>query len=255
MKRFGKQLMILASVGILGLVVLPALPAQAATKTVKVTKVKRAAYHATKGTIYTSKKLNKVRGKAQSYQHLTLYVTKHATIKQNGKKKVYYYINTSKVKGWLWRGYLKSGKATPAVATMNAAMAKRFVKQANIYRAAKGIAPLRLDSTRVKMLKTHASWLTVGKNAETKVNWKAYDQETAKLGLPTDSNVMEIGSTSSKADLKNSQRLSQATIDFYMITGHNQPDYTQTVLRATTTKIGIYWFDNHGTVWFILLSD
>ncbi|MFC6289014.1 hypothetical protein [Levilactobacillus angrenensis] len=255
MKKVGKSLLVLASVGILGLGVLPALPAQAGTKTVKVTKVKRAAYHATKGTIYTSKKLNKVRGKAQAYQHVTLYVTKHATIKQNGKKKIYYYINTSKVKGWLWRGDLKFGKATPSVASMNAAMAKRFVKQANTYRAAKGIAPLSLDAARVNVLKTHASWLTFGKYPRTKIDWDAYNQEAAKFGLPADSAVMEIGSTSSKADLKNSQRLSQATIDFYMITGRNQPDYTQTVLKAATTKIGIYWFNDHGTVWFILLPN
>lgn len=255
MKKIGQRLWLLATVAVMGVGMVTTVPAQAATKTVKVTKVKRAAYHATKGTIYTSKKLNKVRGKAKTYQYVTLYVTKHATIKQNGKKKVYYYINTSKVKGWLWRGYLKSGKVTPSVASMNATMAQRFVKQANIYRAAKGIAPLSLDAARVNVLKAHAKWLTLGKKSQTETDWDAYNSQAAKYGVPTDTSLMEIGSTSSKADMKNSQRLSQMTIEFFMITGHNQPDYTQAVLKAMTTKIGIYWFNDHGTVWFILLYD
>ncbi|MFC6179848.1 hypothetical protein [Lactiplantibacillus daowaiensis] len=246
-KRF---LIIIASASAIGLMTINAQPAQA-----KVTQVKRTAYHANQGNIYTSTALNQVRAKAKTYQNTTLYVTKHATLKQNGKKKVFYYIDSKKVQGWLWRGYLKAGKATPSVAAMNPAMAKQFLAQTNKYRAAKGMKPVILDPARMALLKTYKKWFsTATKYGD--VNDDSFNVEAGKVGLPTDGMSQEFSQIKSKYDLKNSKRMGQYAIDTFMIIGNNQPDYKSSgVLQSDVTKIGVVWFEMNGKVFTLLIHN
>lgn len=83
-------------------------------------KLKKRTVHATKGDLYTSWKLSKISHHMKNYEHTTLYRTKQATIrKTNGKKAIYQYVKSinGKVKGWIWRGYLKTGKAAKSKRT------------------------------------------------------------------------------------------------------------------------------------------
>jgi len=245
-KLVKRLLIIIASASAIGLMTMNAQPAQA-----KTTKVKRTAYHANKGNIYTSTSLNQVRAKAKTYQNITLYVTKHATLKQNGKKKVFYYIDSKKVQGWLWRGYLKAGKATPSVAAMNPAMAKQFVAQTNKYRTAKGMQPVSLDPARMALLKAYKVWF---KNDD--VDDDAFGIESGKVGLPTDELFSTYAPITNKYDLKNSKRMSQYAVETFMIIGNEQPDYKDAdALNPKTTKIGVSWFEVKGKVYTMLLTN
>jgi len=242
-KRF---LIIMASASAIGIMTMNTQPAQA-----KVVKVKRAAYHANKGNIYTSTSLKRVRTKAKTYQNTTLYVTKHATLKQNGKKKVFYYIDSKKVQGWLWRGYLKAGKATPSVAAMNPAMAKQFVTQTNKYRTAKGMQPVSLDPARMALLKTYKVWFK-----HDDIDDDTFELEAGKVGLPTDGFSSVFAPITSKYDLKSSKRMSEDTIGLFMLVGDSQPDYKDAdVLKPETTKIGVSWFEVKGKVYTMLLTN
>lgn len=252
MKKLMQGLLVILGMSLVGVGLSQAPTAQAA-KLGKISKVKKAPYHATKGIIYTSTALNTVQGKAKSYLHVTLYVTKHATLKQNGKKKVFYYVDTQQVKGWMWRGYLKNGKATPSVTSMNAAMAQKFVKQTNQYRTAKGMKPVALDPAIVAVLKGHKSWLKKS-GTRYKVDWTAYDKLAGKLGLPTDSQSMIDSETKDKHDLKNSQSLAQFGIDTAMIVGNHQPDYAHAdILQPDVSRVGVFWFATEGGAYFIYM--
>jgi len=252
MKKLMQGLLVVLGMSLVGVSLTQAPTAQAA-KVGKVSKVTKAPYHATQGTIYTSTKLNKVQGKAKSYLHVTLYVTKHATLKQNGKKKVFYYVNTKQVKGWMWRGYLKNGKAIPSVASMNPAMAREFVTQTNRYRTAKGMQPVKLDSAIMAVLKDHQSWLKKsGTGYET--DWPAYYKIAGKQGLSTDSSLMTYSETDSKRDLKNSQNLAQFGIDTAMIVGNRQPDYANAdILQPDVSRVGVFWFASKGGAYVVYM--
>lgn len=196
-----------------------------------------------------------MRAQAKAYTHVTLFVTKHATIKQNGKKMIYYYVNSAKVRGWLWRGYLKFGQATPTIASMAPAVAKQFVAQANQYRAAKGMAPVSLDANRMTLLKSKADW---SKPAATglDINRAKYRTAAAKLGLPTDSYFMQTTETKAKSDLRNQKSVCQFAIDTFMIGEKSQPDYRESdVLKPTTRKIGLLVYADHGMARYLLITD
>jgi len=248
MNKFMKQLLILvATVSAIGFVTVNGTTAHAA----KVTKVKRTAYHAKKGNIYTSTKLTKICAKAKTYQNVTLYVTKHATLKQNGKKKVFYYINSKQVKGWLWRGYLRAGKIAPSVASMNPAMARRFLKQTNKYRTAKGMQPVSLDPARMALLKTYKKWFIKGD-----VDMEIFKRESGKVGLPTDEVFSTFSPITSKSDLKSSKAMSDDAVGVFMLVGESQPDYQDAaILKPKTTKIGVSWFKVKGKVYTMLLTN
>lgn len=243
--------MIVVSVSAIGIVTMSETTAQAA----KITTVKRTAYHANKGNIYTSTALNKVRAKAKTYKNTTLYVTKHATLKQNGKKKVFYYIDSKKVQGWLWRGYLKAGKIAPSVASMNSAMANQFLKQTNKYRAAKGMKPVSLDPNRMALLKQYKVWFKKS-GSDYDVDNDAFGVESGKVGLPTDELFSTFAPITSKYDLKSSKNMCQFAIDTFMIIGNRQVDYKGAdILQPETSKIGISWFEVNGKTYTMLLTN
>ncbi|WP_367294951.1 hypothetical protein [Levilactobacillus yonginensis] len=89
-----------------------------AAKIVKTTTYKaKQKVHITKGSLYTTAKLTKVSHKAKNYRHTTFYRIKKAkVVKSNKKKAVYNYVKSTngKTKGWIWHGYVKTGKAPKA---------------------------------------------------------------------------------------------------------------------------------------------
>ncbi|GEO69086.1 CAP domain-containing protein [Levilactobacillus acidifarinae] len=162
----------------LGVATVAPVPTQAKTRTLKVTKVTKRGYHATKGKIYTSTKLTKVRAQAKATKHATLYVTKHAKIQKGRHAAVYYYISNQKFKGWLWHGYLKKAPVKPAKtatkvttpATNTTTPAKStvttdwqaqanqdFLAAVNKYRAQKHAAPLVIDSQFMQLAASRAN--------------------------------------------------------------------------------------------------
>jgi len=159
-------------------------PAAAKTgvKILSTKKVKKAAYHATKGTIYKTNKLTKVAHHAKNYRYTTLYVTKQSTVrKANHKQAVYSYVSTKKARGWIWRGYLKKGVApkqtvkattttTPSTtnttttrkgttaATFNAQAASTdFLAMVNQERAKTGAAPLTIATDLTNLANQRAA--------------------------------------------------------------------------------------------------
>lgn len=136
-----------------------AVPVQAAKSSVKVLRtkqVKKTAYHATKGTIYTTNRLTKVAHYAKHYRETTLYVTKQSTVKKNHKQFVYDYIVTKKARGWIWHGYLKRGivptKRKATTATFNATAANAdFLTIVNQERKKTGAVPLTTADNLTKL--------------------------------------------------------------------------------------------------------
>lgn len=89
--------------------------AHAATyHTVSTKSLKKTAYHkkSKAGAIYNQAHSKKV-ANLKTYPNTTWYVTKQAVLKHGNSKGIYYYVaNQGKsVKGWIWHGYLKKGKA------------------------------------------------------------------------------------------------------------------------------------------------
>jgi len=80
------------------------------------------AMHGTKGYLY-SKHLGRRYKSLKSYPKTTWYTSKHEklVVKKDGHSKIYYYVTSGNKKhsGWIWRGYLKSGKNPKAVTTSN----------------------------------------------------------------------------------------------------------------------------------------
>lgn len=85
------------------------------TSVVRYTNIRDAKVHVAKGTMYTSAKLSKTAHYAKNYKYTTFTKTEQATVKKNGKKAVYQYIKAGKIKGWIWHGYVKNGKASNGV--------------------------------------------------------------------------------------------------------------------------------------------
>ena len=83
-------------------------------RTVSRKSVTKKAYHKkrARGAIYNQAHTKKV-ASLKTYPHTTWYVTKHAVMTHGKSKGTYYYVaNRGKsLKGWLWHGYLKAGKA------------------------------------------------------------------------------------------------------------------------------------------------
>lgn len=251
MSRWGVAL----GMGVFGFGGLLTLPVQAKTKTLKVTKVKRAPYYAKKGTIYTSLSLSKVRTKAKKVSHVTLYVTKHATVKQNGKKKVFYYIKSKTVKGWLWRGDLRYGKATPAISAMRVTAAQKFVAKVNDYRAAKGYAPIKLDSAQMKVMSQPSKWFVkTGKTYRTDLD--RYGALVRAQGVSTDLVAVETFQSTSAQDRKNAEALAQLSLEGFLITSPYRPDYQNaTLLQPQTTKVAVTWVEHHGTIYTMMAAN
>ncbi|PBQ24436.1 D-alanyl-D-alanine carboxypeptidase [Levilactobacillus brevis] len=90
--------------------------AQAATayKTVSTKTLTKTAYHkkSTAGALYNQTHTKKVAA-LKTYPNTTWYATKQATLKHSNSKGIYYYVKnkSGSVKGWIWHGYLKKGKA------------------------------------------------------------------------------------------------------------------------------------------------
>lgn len=82
--------------------------------TVSTTNMTKAAYHkkSTAGAIY-NKAHNRKLATMKGYPNTTWYVTQKATLKHGNSKGIYYYVanKSGAVKGWIWHGYLKKGKA------------------------------------------------------------------------------------------------------------------------------------------------
>ncbi|WP_204122197.1 MULTISPECIES: D-alanyl-D-alanine carboxypeptidase family protein [Levilactobacillus] len=103
-------------------------PANAASayKTVSTKTIKKTAYHKkhAKGAIYNKAHTRKV-SNLTTHPHTTWYATKQATLKHGKSTGVYFYVKNSKnsVKGWVWHGYLKKGKAPFVLTKAKAAVA------------------------------------------------------------------------------------------------------------------------------------
>ncbi|MFC6289631.1 D-alanyl-D-alanine carboxypeptidase family protein [Levilactobacillus angrenensis] len=82
--------------------------------TVSTTNLTKTAYHkkSTAGAIY-NKAHNRKLATMKGYPNTTWYVTQKATLKHGNSKGIYYYVanKSGAVKGWIWHGYLKKGKA------------------------------------------------------------------------------------------------------------------------------------------------
>lgn len=107
-------LAIMATVS-LGLGVTTTQPAHAATyRTVSSKSLTKTAYHkkSTKGAIYNYGHSKKV-ANLKTYPNTTWYATKQETWKHSNSKGIYLKVSnkSGSVKGWIWHGYLKKGKA------------------------------------------------------------------------------------------------------------------------------------------------
>lgn len=89
--------------------------AKSSTKVIQIKKNKTAKYHAIKGALYSSAKLNKVVHYAKNYKHTTFYSTRYARVKTNGGNiEMVNYVKNSKgsVKGWINHHNLKKVSKT-----------------------------------------------------------------------------------------------------------------------------------------------
>ncbi|MFC6207491.1 hypothetical protein [Levilactobacillus tongjiangensis] len=95
--------------------VVPSLTTPASAKSkVKVLSSKNVAsktYHGSTGNIYSSAKLTHRKYKMSKYRYTTWTATKKAVIKNHGKKGTLAYIKAGKKSGWIYKKYLRSGKA------------------------------------------------------------------------------------------------------------------------------------------------
>ncbi|WP_367295197.1 hypothetical protein [Levilactobacillus yonginensis] len=88
-------------------------PASAKSK-VKVLSSKNVAsktYHGSTGNIYSSAKLTHRKYKMSKYRYTTWTATKKAVIKNHGKKGTLAYIKSENKSGWIYKKYLRTGKA------------------------------------------------------------------------------------------------------------------------------------------------
>lgn len=114
LKLVGYGAVLVASGG-LGLGLGRPLPAQAAAyRTVATQKIAKHAYHrkGQHGVVYNRAHTKRIVS-LRAYPHTTWYATQKATLRHGHAKGVYLYVaNASRsVKGWVWHGYLKRGKA------------------------------------------------------------------------------------------------------------------------------------------------
>ncbi|KRK97144.1 hypothetical protein FD04_GL002004 [Secundilactobacillus odoratitofui DSM 19909 = JCM 15043] len=107
---FKRLILVAISLSILGVAAISAqsstvMAKTKAAKVLKTTNIKNVKVHVTSGLLYTNKKLTKVAYHAGNYDKRTFTRTSQITVKKaNGKKAVYQYIKSGKVKGWIWRG-------------------------------------------------------------------------------------------------------------------------------------------------------
>lgn len=102
-------------------------PADAATyKTVSTQSLKTTAYHkkSTKGAVYNQSHTRKI-ANLKSYPNTTWYVSKKVVLRHGKTNAVYYYAVNGRhtVKGLIWHGYLKKGKAPFVLKKAKAAVA------------------------------------------------------------------------------------------------------------------------------------
>lgn len=89
-----------------------------AAKVLSTKNIKNSKVHLSSGNIYSSNKLTKVVHNGKNYRHTTFTRYIQVTVKKNnGKKAVYQYIKSGKVKGWIWHSYLKNGTAPKITST------------------------------------------------------------------------------------------------------------------------------------------
>lgn len=254
LKRGLKGLLVLtlAVGGLVGSVTTAVAKTKAAT-VLKTTKVKSTAYHAIRGTIYSSAKLTKVTHHAKNYPHTTFYITKHATVrKANHKKAVYYYIGKGKAKGWIWHGYLTAGKApkkTVAVtkntpATFAAAkMSQNFLAIVNQERAKFGAAPLTMNANLTSLANQRAKDNgAIDTLSHTDAQGNAmFDQEAAQFGVTGETMWSECLYMSSYNDL--SFNFGKDAADSYLYDDADSDwGHRKNLIDPAATQIGIGWY-------------
>lgn len=157
MKKFVK-VSLLGLVGVAMVVPTMTTPADAAgkVKVLSTKKVAKQAYHGTKGNLYSSAKLTHRKYQLKKYQYTTWYSYKKSVIKQNGKKRTYYYVKAGKKAGWIYSKSLQAGKAPAA----NRVLSQSAIS-AQAYHGTKGnLYNTPTLSKRVYQLKNykHTTW-------------------------------------------------------------------------------------------------
>jgi len=85
--------------------------AKSKVKVLSTSKVAPKTYHGSMGNIYSSAKLTHRKYKMSKYRYTTWTATKKAVIKNHGKKGTLAYIKSGSKSGWIYKKYLRSGKA------------------------------------------------------------------------------------------------------------------------------------------------
>ncbi|MFD1456148.1 hypothetical protein ACFQ44_10770 [Levilactobacillus lanxiensis] len=85
--------------------------AKSKVKVLSTSKVAHKTYHGSMGNIYSSAKLTHRKYKMSKYRYTTWTATKKAVIKNHGKKGTLAYIKSGSKSGWIYKKYLRSGKA------------------------------------------------------------------------------------------------------------------------------------------------
>lgn len=263
---------------VLGLATVAPVPTQAKTKTrtLKVTKVAKKGYRATKGKIYTSTKLTKVRAKAATTKRATLYVTKHAKIKKGNQfAAMYYYISNKKFKGWIWHGYLKrvtvkpakvATKVTPqsttttkptttkATTTNWQAQANQdFLAAVNKYRAEKHTAPLVIDSQFMQLAASRANdtkQLNALDHYDQAGNFIAFDR-APQFGIT--SGVSECLYMESGYDPLSVGK--RAAYEYLYDDADSDWGHRDNLLHPESTKIGIGWAQKGDSIYNAINED
>ncbi|MEE8823272.1 hypothetical protein LASUN_08830 [Lentilactobacillus sunkii] len=110
--------------------------AKSSTKVIQTKKNKTTSYHAVKGNLYSSAKLNKVVHYAKNYKHTTFYSNRYARIKTSGGKiEVVNYVKNSSgsVKGWINHHNLKKVTKTSSKAvTGTSKLSAKFLKDSKV---------------------------------------------------------------------------------------------------------------------------
>lgn len=93
----------------------PAQAQSAKVVRVKTMNISKKATHVSQGAMYSSNRLTKMVHNGANYKGTTFYTYQQAQVTRSNKKKTaYVYIKSAngQVTGWIWKGYLKAGKAT-----------------------------------------------------------------------------------------------------------------------------------------------
>jgi len=224
--------------------------AQAKTTSARVIsskKLAKHAVHAAKGHIYSSTRLTKTTHYAKNYKHTTFYRTKQAkVVKANGKKSIYQYIKTSngKVRGWIWHGYLKNGKApkksvTSDSAAFNVAKAnKNFLSLVNKERVKRHLTPLKTEEKLMTLATYWAKALVESKDPDSD-----FSAEIDKLGVNSEWGLSS-GGLGGGGIVENNNSWAKEQVEELL-----HPTYTakknttyNNLLDADYSLIGIGWY-------------